>query len=66
MKLKWIKDEDYYTSEGGRFEIAPLYCGRTRPQSHRLIDKKTGRKRMTLLGVRHAKEMAEVWADERP
>lgn len=68
-KIKWLKPvswEPFYCSDDGRFEIAPLFLGRERPQGWKLLDNKTGRRVNRYFGLKDVKELAKVWLSEIP
>lgn len=59
--IKWVRPEagePFYQSADGRFEIAPLYCGRERPQGWEVRDNSDGTTRRTFLGLATAKRLA--------
>lgn len=65
--IKWGKSsEGYCASKCGRFTIAPLWCGRVKPQFWKLTDKKTGREARSCFTQREAKETAERWLNPEP
>lgn len=44
MTVRWNRPKDgYVSSKCGRFLIAPLFCGTTRPQFYELRDAQTGK-----------------------
>lgn len=69
-KIKWVKaypdeEDSEYISSDKRFELEPLFLGRTTIQGWNIRDTKTGKsKKSTFGGLKRAKELAEEMFSE--
>lgn len=61
MKISWLKDDDFFESSDGRFEIVPNYCGLTRPAHYTVRDTEAG-KVETAYTIKDAKALCAAWA----
>lgn len=69
MSIKWNRSEDgYVDSKCGRFQIRPLFCGRTRPIWFLATDTTTTNKKSSYCNTqKEAKEWSEtLWLKEQP
>lgn len=66
--IKWVKeaDEPFYVSACGRFEINPLFNGRTRPQGWQVVDTSTKESVRTWHGISAAKKIAAKMLNPEP
>jgi hypothetical protein len=70
-RIKWVQidpedEPSACRSLDGRFEIAPLYIGRTRPQAFQVSDNETKRKYTSYYGLQGAKDWANKIVNPLP